>query len=569
MKDLFLNIGVWMKPRLLPIFILMGSALFFAATINPVRPAHTDSIVFATVARDMVQSGDWIVPRFNGQPDFWKPPLQYWLIALAYRSFGISPVSAVLPSLGLAVLGVWIVYHLGTIFWNQRGGAISALVLATNLHYYEASRMAMMDLGLSVLILLALGCWVRSVFLQDDRWRIVIGFYGSMALAVLMKGPQGAVIPLGIVGLYSLWAGILSPVLQGKRALFGTILFLLIALPWYIGMALQFGERYIQHFFFQENVQRILGANVTLWDRLIKFPQSFFEAFAPFGLWNLLLWPAIGLGVRELFRAKSGDRRAGFLTLWVLSLFLGFSFTWANAARYFQPFIPGASLLVGGIAHLIPWEGRPWRWGGAAAIALSVFFVCAVAGAALGIWPMVEVPDTTAVWFILGWVLFFLVTAGWILRFQRWHWVPIQWGFFTGWAILFCFGWLPSRIALNPVADLARHLQEVHLSDLPIGVTGYDAQKELIYFVDVHPRVVTGLSETLDFLARHPRACLIASRSEYDRFPEEARRTLKIQAVAKGWPVIRMRLLNEPDPIRAAFRKVEWLLLVQDRSASS
>jgi hypothetical protein len=49
---------------------------------------------YAGVARDMVVHGDWLVPRIDGLPFFHKPPLFYWLDALAMQLFGIGPAAA-------------------------------------------------------------------------------------------------------------------------------------------------------------------------------------------------------------------------------------------------------------------------------------------------------------------------------------------------------------------------------------------------------------------------------------------------------------------------------------------
>ena len=56
---------------------------------------------YAGIARDMLVHGDWLVPRLDGLPFFHKPPLFYWLDALAMRLFGVGPATA----RGASVLG--------------------------------------------------------------------------------------------------------------------------------------------------------------------------------------------------------------------------------------------------------------------------------------------------------------------------------------------------------------------------------------------------------------------------------------------------------------------------------
>src|SRR6266478_5863328 len=52
----------------------------------------------AEAAREMLESGDWVVPTFNFKPRTSKPALLYWLQALAYQQLGVNEFSARLPS---------------------------------------------------------------------------------------------------------------------------------------------------------------------------------------------------------------------------------------------------------------------------------------------------------------------------------------------------------------------------------------------------------------------------------------------------------------------------------------
>src|SRR4030042_5021562 len=58
-----------------------------------------DYLRYAEVAKEMIQSGDWVVPRFNGEIFLHKPPLLFWLIALPSKIYGsVTPLLARLPS---------------------------------------------------------------------------------------------------------------------------------------------------------------------------------------------------------------------------------------------------------------------------------------------------------------------------------------------------------------------------------------------------------------------------------------------------------------------------------------
>src|SRR5205814_1152640 len=77
-------------------------ALAWFATV-PVRPLlDPDEGRYAEIPREMLASGDWVTPRFDGLLYFEKPPLQYWATAIAYEVFGVSEWSSRLWSVGLA-----------------------------------------------------------------------------------------------------------------------------------------------------------------------------------------------------------------------------------------------------------------------------------------------------------------------------------------------------------------------------------------------------------------------------------------------------------------------------------
>src|SRR6516165_3434514 len=83
----------------------------------------------AEAAREMYESGNWVVPTFNFQlrPD--KPALLYWLQAFAYSIFGVNELAARLPSALAAILTVLTVYEFGRQVFDKEVGFLSALIL--------------------------------------------------------------------------------------------------------------------------------------------------------------------------------------------------------------------------------------------------------------------------------------------------------------------------------------------------------------------------------------------------------------------------------------------------------
>src|SRR2546428_13276021 len=106
-----------MKPMLhlyldhivIAVLAVLSYALFFygLGSIGLVGP---DEPRYAAIAREMVLTGDYITPRLYGMPWFEKPPLMYWLAALAYRLFGFQEAGARFPSALSDPLCVFFIY---------------------------------------------------------------------------------------------------------------------------------------------------------------------------------------------------------------------------------------------------------------------------------------------------------------------------------------------------------------------------------------------------------------------------------------------------------------------------
>ena len=88
---------------------------------------------YALIAREMVESGDWIQPHFNHARFYEKPPLTYWCVAASYRLFGFTEFASRLPS-ALAYVGTVLLTFLLALELVGSGTApLAALIYATSL----------------------------------------------------------------------------------------------------------------------------------------------------------------------------------------------------------------------------------------------------------------------------------------------------------------------------------------------------------------------------------------------------------------------------------------------------
>lgn len=309
---------------------------------------------YAQVAREMAASGDFVTPRYFGEPWLEKPVLYYWLASAAYRLFGVNEFAARLPSALAAVLGVFCVYLVGRRREGPMEGVFSGLVLAASILYFSLARAASTDMVFSAAMAVAWTALFFLLFGDKGLWRnspasgaqrgLLPTFYAFLGLATLAKGPAGLVLPLvslavflGITGRVELAARF--------RPFTGMMVLLAVVLPWYGLCTLANGWGFVEEFLIRHNLERFFT------DRY-EHPQPFwfFPAVALIGFfpWSLQLIPS----ARGLFRHEDRWRSlAGaqdlFLWLWLLTPLVIFSLSRSKLPGYLLPAAPAIALLIG------------------------------------------------------------------------------------------------------------------------------------------------------------------------------------------------------------------------------
>lgn len=320
-RKLWFNILLVLFVAGLVIFPHLGSLPLF----DPDEP------VYAETAREMLQYQDFISPRIYGA--FWydKPPMYYWLVAGAFKIFGIGEFATRFPSALLAVTGAVVVYLSGRKLFNDRAGLLSALILATSLEYFYLSNAAVTDMTLTFFLTAALLSFLHRHYYM---------FYAWGALAVVTKGPIGLVFCGGIVGLYLVFTGNLG-LLKRIKVCRGVTLFAVLALPWYLMMYYYHGMAFVDTFLGFHNITRFLQpehSSGKLWYYYI--PVLIFGFFP----WTPFMIQAYFAALRE----KGQTQNHGiFLVIWTSVVFLFFTLSQTKLVSYILPMYPPLALLVG------------------------------------------------------------------------------------------------------------------------------------------------------------------------------------------------------------------------------
>ena len=220
---------------------------------------------YAEVARKMAELGNWVTPLYDYGVPFWaKPPLTTWLSAISLQMFGVNEFAARLPYFLLAVFVAWLVWQ-----WVRRiagdAGQLAQLTVALlsgTLLYFIASAAVMTDLGLVLGTTLAMrGFWAAFEEGPSRRPREVWLLFIGLGIGMLAKGPIALVLSGLPIGLWVLLTGNIKASWQRVPWVWGSLLTLAIAAPWYV-MAEVRTPGFWEYFFVGEHFKRF---TVTGW----------------------------------------------------------------------------------------------------------------------------------------------------------------------------------------------------------------------------------------------------------------------------------------------------------------
>src|SRR5436190_279811 len=334
-------------------------ALAWFATL-PVRPLlDPDEGRYAEIPREMLASGDWVTPRFDGLLYFEKPPLQYWATAIAYEVFGVSEWSSRLWSVGLAFACLPL-----TFAWVARlyGGAAPRLALtalAVSPYFLIVGHINLLDGAFTFFLtatVLAFTLAQTSPPRSPAERRWMLTAWAAAALAVLSKGIVVGVLAGAALVIYTLIERD-SLTWRRLRLAAGLPLFAGVAAPWFVVVSLR-NPAFPGFFFVHEHLARFL---TTVHQRVEPWWY-----FLPLLLVGVLPWIApLVRGCRRAWRdaapdtapaaAAAGSGTAPFKPLKFLLIFAAvtlvfFSASGSKLAPYILPMLPVLAALTGAVS---------------------------------------------------------------------------------------------------------------------------------------------------------------------------------------------------------------------------
>jgi hypothetical protein len=348
--------------------------VFVACVPSPPYLMDDVDAVQAQIARNMLESGDWVTARLDGVAYLEKSPLKYWLMASSYSLFGVHDWAARLPlALGVVLL-CWVTARFGAWAFSELAGLYAGLALATSVGLFLFTRILIPDALLTLTVTVALWSLLRALEEGRRRWSLLAA--AAIAVGLLLKGLIAALFPVGAGLLYlALTRQLFSrETWRRLRPVEGALVILAIAGPWHVLATLRnppyfdFTPRsvpgeyhgFFWFYFLNEHLFRFLN---------LRYPRDYNTVprlwFWLFHLLWLFPWSAFFPAAARLgFRGADRAARVRLLALcWTGFLLLFFTFS-TTQEYYSMPCYPALALLIGAAMA----QGGRWVRGGQKAV---------------------------------------------------------------------------------------------------------------------------------------------------------------------------------------------------------
>ncbi|MDZ7910046.1 MAG: glycosyltransferase family 39 protein [Gemmobacter sp.] len=331
------------------LFWLLATAVVLLLGVGLRYPWPADEPRFAQVAREMVESGQWLFPTRGGEPYPDKPPVFMWLSAIAFTLIGNLKLSFLLPSALASVGTLLLVHDIGRRLWNREVALAAVLVLVFTPQFLLQGKAAQIDAVVTFWI--TLGCYgLLRHFITGPHWGWYFTAWAAMALGIMTKGvgflPLLMLLPLAIwvrnpgSGDERIWRWKLA---SGLAVMLAVIALWLGPMLWQVhSIGTDTMVAYRDNLLFRQTGERFVNA----WHHVKPWHYFFTQAIPTiwFPLPVLLL-----VFSRPLVALLREDRRARVLLAWVGLVLLFFSISSGKREVYIFPALPMLALVVGAL----------------------------------------------------------------------------------------------------------------------------------------------------------------------------------------------------------------------------
>jgi 4-amino-4-deoxy-L-arabinose transferase-like glycosyltransferase len=340
-RRLALRLATLTRPAVaIPLLLFLGAILFIVnlggAPIYTKGEAREAVTVF-----DIVHGGGVILPMRAGVEIPSKPLMMHWLAALlSLAAGGVSAWTVRLPSALLAIAGALASYLYVRRLSEARGALLAAIILLTSMQYLQAGTGSRVDMTLTFFLTIA---FFEFLMLAEGIRTQPIFFYLAVAMAVLTKGPVGAILP-ALVALIWIASCRRWSLLRRMQLLRGGLIVGILGGGWYLLAIATGGAAFIHKQILAENIYRLTGHAGVNEGHAHPFYYEDAALLAGFMPWTPAALIALVQGFR---RPRRLEPRLGYLLVWFLTVLIFYNLPQSKRGVYLLALYPALATIVG------------------------------------------------------------------------------------------------------------------------------------------------------------------------------------------------------------------------------
>ncbi|MBI5376110.1 MAG: glycosyltransferase family 39 protein [Candidatus Schekmanbacteria bacterium] len=299
----------------------------------------------AEIAREMWVSGDFAVPKLNGEAFLEKPPLYYWTVVALYNAAGRADAFlSRLPSAFFGLGTILFVYALSAMMFGRKTGLAAALISCTTHEFQKMSHNCMIDISLAFFVIGTVYYFAAGYIYGRQKTLNISLMYAMAGFAFLSKGFIGVVIPGVVIFLFFLFEKNLKSGIIDIKIWLGVIIFLIITSPWFYLLWQAGGTKYFKVFFIDNHWGRFAEASLGHRQGFFFYFSKIFEVLFPWSILLPLLIFDIFLNRKTSLLEKR--REILFVRIFAFAPLALLSFSASKRSVYLLPVIPAYAILT-------------------------------------------------------------------------------------------------------------------------------------------------------------------------------------------------------------------------------
>ena len=342
-------------------------ALVYLMGIN-IDIMDIDASQYASMSREMLESGSYLQVFEHGKDYLDKPPLIFWLSSLSMKIFGVNNFGYKLPSFLFALLAIYSTYRFALLFYNKTIAQLAALVLATSQALFLITNDCRTDT-------LLMGCvaftfWqLSAAFLSNKKINFLIGFIG-IGMGMLAKGPVALIIPGMAFTTHFIFKKEYKNFLRIEY-LWGLLVIGFILTPMCIGLYQQFdmhpekvvngetGTSGLRFFFWTQSFGRITGENK--WHNAVYFSYLFETMLWSFAPWIGYLVGGVITSILNIFKKSQLIDNQEYITVGGIVLgYISLATSKYQLPHYIFVVYPLAAVVTARFLYALVYEKPEW-----------------------------------------------------------------------------------------------------------------------------------------------------------------------------------------------------------------